>query len=144
MGADILDIELPDLEIKLPEINLELKFEEVISSWAKHFEDIDLPELPSIGTVGRPSRITQGVLAKLEVAFSLGCSDREACSFAGINPATLYRYQNKNPEFSERKEGLKTCPTLIARFSVIKGFSKNPLLALRYLERKCPEEFGRG
>lgn len=91
--------------------------------------------------VGRPSIITKSVLDKLEYAFSLGCTDNEACLHAGINPATLYNYQKDNPEFLERKKLLKEEPVLKARQSVISGFSESPELALKYLERKKKDEF---
>ena len=56
---------------------------------------------------GRPSKMTPEVLAKLEHSFSLGLSDREACLYAEINPATLYRYCENHQEFCKRKELLK-------------------------------------
>ena len=56
---------------------------------------------------GRPTIITPEIIAKLEQAFSLGCSDLEACIYADIGKTALYDYQEKNPEFTERKEALK-------------------------------------
>jgi hypothetical protein len=52
---------------------------------------------------GRPPKITDEVLGKLEQAFSIGCTDQEACSFADINPSTLYAYQKKKPKFIGEK-----------------------------------------
>ena len=56
---------------------------------------------------GRPTAMTDEVIAKLEQAFLLGCTDREACMYADIVPSTLYRFCQSNPAFSERKEVLK-------------------------------------
>lgn len=89
---------------------------------------------------GRPTVITQEVLRKLEEAFSLGCTDLEACLYANISKSTLYDYQKANPDFLERKEKLKEAPILLARKTVIDSL-KNPLTAQWYLERKKKDEF---
>lgn len=91
--------------------------------------------------VGRPSKMTKLTVKKLEEAFSLGCSDVEACFYADISKQTLYTYQEQNQEFIDRKEALKKNPVLLARQSVIKGMATDPLLALKYLERKERREF---
>ena len=56
--------------------------------------------------------MTETVVGKLEEAFLMGCTDLEACLFAGINRNLLYDYQKKNPEFHDRKEQLKQNPFL--------------------------------
>ena len=83
--------------------------------------------------VGRPEKITGIVLGKLEDAFSIGASDRQACKHAGINPDTLYNYQKRHPEFVERKEMLKENPILKAKYAVYKGLD-DPKIALEYLK----------
>ena len=90
---------------------------------------------------GRPTVMTPLTISKLEEAFSLGCSDLEACVFAGISHQSLYEYQKKNPKYAERKTLLKENATLLARTAVIKAFKENPTLALKYLERKKKKEF---
>lgn len=90
---------------------------------------------------GRPTKITEAVLKKLEIAFALGCTDEEACFDAGISHQTLYNYQHKHPEFIDRKQGLKNRPITIARKSVINNMKKDGKLALQYLERKKKDEF---
>jgi hypothetical protein len=91
--------------------------------------------------VGRPSVITDEVLAKLEHAFLLGCTDLEACFYADISKDALYNYQNRNPEFNDRKEKLKSNPVFIARTTVVKEIAEKGELALKYLERKAKAEF---
>lgn len=91
--------------------------------------------------MGRPTVMTSEIVAKLEEAFAWGCSDTEACLWADIAPATLYKYQDKNPEFTERKASLKEKPILLARQSVIKGMRGSPELALKFLERRKKDEF---
>jgi hypothetical protein len=90
---------------------------------------------------GRPTVMTKEVLAKLEHAFALGCSDGEACFYADISKQSLYDYQNKYPEFTDRKEALKEKPILIARQTVVKNVATDPDLALKFLERKRKKEF---
>jgi len=90
---------------------------------------------------GRPTKVTPDVLRKLEEAFALGCSDVEACFFAGLPKSTFYDYQQVHPEFSERKEVLKSRPVLLARQSVLRGLQEDATLALRFLERVKKDEF---
>ena len=94
------------------------------------------------GAGGRPTVMTEFTIKKLEDAFLLGCTDREASLFAGITPQTLYNYCIQNPEYLERKELLKENPFLIARKSLYEGMAEDGNLALKYMERKKKEEFG--
>lgn len=89
---------------------------------------------------GRPTVMTEVTLGKLEEAFAYGASDTEACFYAGINPDTLYEYQKKHPEFTERKEALKEQPILKARQTVVLSLD-DPKNAQWYLERKRKGEF---
>lgn len=91
---------------------------------------------------GRPTKFTAQTLAKLDEAFAIGCSDREACVFADVDPRNLYRYQEKHPEFRQRKELLKEKPILLARWELVKGLKNNPELCMKFLERKLRKEFG--
>ena len=89
---------------------------------------------------GRPTKMTPGVIALLEEAFEWGCPDVEACLHAGINPVTLYRYQEEHPEYCKRKEALKKNPSLKARRTVFNSLD-NPQDAKWYLEHKEKDEF---
>lgn len=92
--------------------------------------------------MGRPSVMTPEVIAKLEEAFAWGCTDIEACLWADIATPTLYVYQEKNPEFLERKKALKETPILLARKTVVNAIKKGDrTTAMQYLERKKKEEF---
>lgn len=91
---------------------------------------------------GRKTVMTPEVIAKLEEAFAWGCSDTEACLWADIAPATLYQYQVKNPEFTERKAMLKETPVLLSRKAVVQAIKKGDrITALAYLDRKKKDEF---
>ena len=92
--------------------------------------------------VGRPSVMTDEVLQKLKEAFLMGCSDVEACLFAGIASSTLYEYQNKNPEYSEQKAEWKKNPLLRARKNIYDKIIKGDIETSKwYAERKGKEEF---
>jgi hypothetical protein len=91
--------------------------------------------------VGPPTKMTSTALALLKEAFLLGCTDDEACLKAEIDPATLYRYQKKNPNYARQKELWKQNPFLIARTTIVREIQVNPDLALKYMERKKKDEF---
>ena len=91
---------------------------------------------------GRPTVMTDQTLQKLERAFIMGLSDREACLWANISPSTLYEYCKVHPDFSERKELLKEKPKMKAKVILSKALNKNDLeTAQWYLERKASDEF---
>ena len=92
--------------------------------------------------IGRPTVMTPEIITKLEQAFSLGASDLEACFYAGIGKTTLYEYQNKNPEYAERKAALKDKLVLKARTVLAKAMEDgDKQTAQWYLERKKKDEF---
>lgn len=91
---------------------------------------------------GRPTVMTPETIGKLEQAFSWGCTDNEACIWAGINPSALYDYQLEHPDFTKRKELLKETPSLKARQVInIALVNKDKQAAQWWLERKRKEEF---
>lgn len=85
--------------------------------------------------VGRPTKITPEVLAKLEQAFKIGANDIEACLHANIDAATLYRYQEKNPLFCEKKAEWKRNPILKAKYTIYQNL-EDPNVAKWLLERR--------
>ena len=92
--------------------------------------------------VGRPSAVTAAAVSKLEEAFAMGCTDPEACLYAGISRHSLYRYQAEHPDFATRKHDLKETPVLKARKRVVDEISNDTKAAQWYLERKKADEFG--
>ena len=93
-------------------------------------------------TAGRPDKIDEKVLSKLEEGFSMGLTDVECCLYADIASATLYRYIEKNPKFRERKEELKNNLKMVAKTNLDKSIKKWDLTDSKwYLERKGKDEF---
>lgn len=80
------------------------------------------------------------VKTQLEEAFAIGCTDIEACAYADISTKTLYRYEEKHPEFRERKLTLKEKPALLARKTIVNNLD-NIDTAFKYMERKKKAEF---
>lgn len=91
---------------------------------------------------GRPTKVTEGVLAKLTHAFAMDATVLEACHYADIDQSTLQRYFKKEPEFRKRVEGLRSEPVMKARTTIVSGLQK-PDNAKWYLEKKRRKEFGR-
>ena len=89
---------------------------------------------------GRPSIFTEATLQKLEQGFKIGLTDEECCSYADIAMASLYNYQNANPEFLEKKRKWKQNPIAKAKYTIYQNLS-DAKTAQWYLERKCKEEF---
>lgn len=89
-----------------------------------------------------PTKMTKEVLQKLEAWFSNSLTDEECCLYADINPSTLYRYIDKNPEFWKRKERLKKKPNIQAKVNWIKKINASDYQASKeWLERKSKDEF---
>jgi hypothetical protein len=85
---------------------------------------------------GRPTSMTDSTIAKLEQAWTWGCSDVEACQYAGIVPSTLYRYIESHPKFSERKETLKGSVTQRAKAVVSRAIDNEDLAAAQELLKR--------
>jgi len=92
---------------------------------------------------GRPTKMDDLTVKKLEEAFINGATDVQACFYAGISKQTLYTYQDKNPEFIDRKEALKANLGLIAKNVLAKSIrdDDNANDAKWYLERKEKKEY---
>src|SRR4051812_649926 len=54
--------------------------------------------------VGRPTVFTEDTIQKLEEAFKIDATVREACAYAGIAESTYYAEAKDNPVFSERMD----------------------------------------
>ena len=98
-----------------------------------------------VQTTGRPifsGKSPDVVLSKLEYAFSIGCTVKEACCLAMINTSAYYRFLERRPEFRERFEGLQQIPAINAKKAIADELYRgNHKLAMWYLERKRPDEF---
>lgn len=92
--------------------------------------------------VGRPRTITPKIIEKLEEAFKLGCTNREACFYADIAESTFYDFLKDFPEYSEKIEMWKDYEKIKARMVIHKSLENGDSdIAKWYLERKAKDEF---
>lgn len=91
---------------------------------------------------GRPTKITQQTVKKLEEVFALDGTVEEACFYAGISRQTYYDLIKKKPELSDRFRALRLNPILKARRTVVAKIEDNYGNAMDYLKRKKKDEFG--
>ena len=80
-------------------------------------------------------KLTEDTIRKLEEAFSIDASVKEACYYADISTDTFYRWIKEYPKLSYKLERLREKPVLKARQTVVKSLD-NPDYAFKYLERK--------
>ena len=57
--------------------------------------------------MARPTKMNKDTVAKLEEGFLKDLSDLQVCLYAGIDKATLYRYQETHKGVGNRKTCLK-------------------------------------
>lgn len=92
--------------------------------------------------VGRPSKYSEAVVGKLEIAFRNDFNVQEACDFAEINRDTFYEWIKNKPEFSDRMEAAKSHPKRMAKMKVIKAIEEGDVdVAKWFLERRAKEEY---
>lgn len=89
---------------------------------------------------GRPTVMTDEILALLRNAYLMDATDEEACQSANIHPATLYDYQKLHPEFIEEKKLWKKNPVLKAKKTIFENLD-DVATARWYAERKARNEF---
>lgn len=89
---------------------------------------------------GRPTVIDDAVLAKLQQAFQMGFTMREACVWANIAVSTYYDYRNSHEGFAEQVEEWRQNPVLKARSTLYNNLDKIDT-ARWFLERKKKKEF---
>ena len=91
------------------------------------------------GAQSKPKQ-TPEVINLLKQAFSIGCTDKEACIHAGISESTYYEWKADNLKLSEEFSKLKNNPVMKAKKAVYDSLD-NARDAQWYLERKCKDEF---
>lgn len=86
--------------------------------------------------------MTPETIQRLEEAFKIGATDKEAYVYANISHETYYKHLKENEEFAERMETAKQFPILAMKKVVIQAaVSGDKQSAQWYLERKKKDEF---
>lgn len=87
---------------------------------------------------GRPTVITEKVIAKLIKAFKEGFTDQQACDYAQIHTATFYRHMKSDEAFAREIGCAKVFITIAAAKLVVKAIKKgNVQVAKWWLEKKA-------
>lgn len=90
---------------------------------------------------GRPPKVTQDLVNKLEQAFAIDANVSEACAYAGISRETYYKHIRKNKELADRFEQLKLSLPLKARKNIATAIDKGDIqLSERFIKNKYPVE----
>lgn len=89
---------------------------------------------------GRPTVMTEKVIAKIEEELKNGATLKQACFLANIGYRTVYNYFDEFPEFKERCELLQQLPNYLARKNIVTKITDGDLNESRYwLDRKDRE-----
>ena len=75
--------------------------------------------------VGRPTKLTEDMVTKLENIFKIGGTIDEACSYAGIAKESYYRYMEANPDFVTRMTAARHYADIAAKNIVIDTIVKD-------------------
>ena len=94
--------------------------------------------------VGRPTKITEEVVKKLQSILQLGVNDTVACQYAKISRETFYNRLEVDEVFRDVIESAKQLVTIAAGQVVSQSIIKDKDVASAkwWLERKAPDEFG--
>lgn len=82
------------------------------------------------------------VKASLKMAWESGCSNKQACDFAGISIQSLRRYWVKHPEFKAERLRLKSMINVQSKICLYNGVQRDPALAFKVLQVKERAEYG--
>lgn len=92
--------------------------------------------------MGRPTKMTEELVGKLEQGLAHGFSVAEACDYAEINRDTYYEWLKKSEGFSDRMNRAQTDLQRRAKINLSTAINKGDVeLSKYYLERRCKDEF---
>ena len=108
----------------------------------KYEKDAETGKKPS--KVGRPRAISRTITAKLEEAFRIGATIEDACTYVGIDPATLYREMDRDADFAKKIEISRRYVKLRAKRNVSESIIKGSVEDAKWwLEHKHSDEFSK-
>lgn len=92
---------------------------------------------------GRPTKMTEETIKKLEDIFKNGANIQEACSYAGISKETYYNWLERDANNVTKMESAQYYPVIAAKNIVLQDIyrNKNVDSAKWYLERRAKKEF---
>ncbi len=78
---------------------------------------------------GRPSKLTEAVIQKLEQGFRNDFTVLESCIYAGIGHETFYGHLRKNKQFADRIESAQNFLFFAAKNNIAQSIGKNKSVA---------------
>ena len=90
---------------------------------------------------GRPSKMTQEVLGKLEHYLSRGTTIPSACAYAGIDLSTFYDWKSNNKEFSEQLEVWQNDLNARAKLLVSDAIDKGDVQTAKWVLEKTDKAY---
>lgn len=88
----------------------------------------------------RPIKMTQLIVQKLKLCFSVGLNVRQACYFSWISKSWFYEYVKNNPDLLDEISILRESITMQARVNIWKSIkSWNVFDSWKWLEHKDSE-----
>ena len=93
------------------------------------------------GAGGRPSIMTKDVVNKLEIAYTAGANDTQACDFADISRTTLYKYINEQEGFADKIEQWKQRLKLRAKMNIQNAINDGDKDTSKWYLEKTDEAF---
>ena len=92
--------------------------------------------------MGRPTVMTEAIVGKLEYGFMKGLNVTECCHYADISRTAFYDYLDKNPDFSNRIEELRSYTSAKAKLNITEAIEEGDRdLSKWWLERRNRDEF---
>ena len=91
---------------------------------------------------GRPAKMTEATVRKIEMALWHGFSISTSCLISGISRDTYYSHIAKNPELSDRFALAQEMVSYKARNNILRAVAQGDISASKFwLERKSRSEF---
>lgn len=87
--------------------------------------------------VGRPTKITNSVVKKLEDAFQHGSTVAEACYYSGISRETFYAHYNSDNEFSDKMDRSRSWLIMKAKHNIASAILAGDLKSSAWLLEKA-------
>ena len=90
---------------------------------------------------GRPTKLNDDIVVKLENIFKVGANVEEACSYALINKTTYYRWIKEDEGFATKMEAAQHYSNIVAKNVVVDSIVKDKDLSTAkwWLEKKHPD-----
>lgn len=73
---------------------------------------------------GRPSKLDDEIVVKLDSIFKVGGTVEEACAYAGINKTTYYRWLEQNEGFATKMASAQHYADIVAKNVVVDDIVK--------------------